>query len=440
MTSEAGKLSGTELKFYASPPFTTMRVVLRVKSNGAALTEHLDLRGGRSCWQAEMARFEPSDPIPREIVDVAIVGAGIMGAMLAERLSADGRRVALLDRRAPSHGSTGASTALVMWAADTPLTELARTIGSHAAAQRWRRVAQAVSSLDTRIKALGLSCGWRSRPELYLAGDVLDPTDLKQEAEARRAAGLRSVFLNAEEVASRYGIAPRPALLSEDCFEVDPVALTNGLLSAARARGVSVSYPADVIAIEERDDHVLLTTADGRALSARQVVLATGYEAARDYLPEAFSLSSSFAIATAPGLAPLWGDNALIWEAADPYLYCRTTTDGRVIVGGGDEEFVDPVRRDAMIPDKRRALEAAASRLIGGEKIVADCAWAATFGSSPDGHPAIGRAKGQQRLWIAQGFGGNGVTFASLGASLIEAELAGVPDPGGAGFSPYRFA
>ena len=35
----------------------------------------------------------------------------------------------------------------------------------------------------------------------------------------------------------------------------------------------------------------------------------------------------------------------MIWQSADPYLYLRTTTDGRVICGGEDEEFADEKAR-----------------------------------------------------------------------------------------------
>ena len=40
-------------------------------------------------------------------------------------------------------------------------------------------------------------------------------------------------------------------------------------------------------------------------------------------------------------VAPAWPDNALVWEASDPYLYMRATLDGRVIIGGADETDVE---------------------------------------------------------------------------------------------------
>ncbi len=79
-----------------------------------SLTPRLDLRGGRPCWRPTDADAGASDESADGVFDVAIVGAGIMGAMLAERLTRDGLSLAILDRRAPSLGATSASTALVM--------------------------------------------------------------------------------------------------------------------------------------------------------------------------------------------------------------------------------------------------------------------------------------------------------------------------------------
>lgn len=403
-----------------------------------ALTEQLDLRSGSVCWPEEAVDYV-SPAFPREPVDTAIVGAGIMGAMLAERLTGMGHSVALFDRRPPARGSTAASTALVMWSADTPLTTLAETHGPSQAARRWQRVHVAALELADRVKALGLSCGWAARPEIYLAGDVLDERGLIKEAEARQAAGLPSLFLDAETLGARFDLPPRPGLLCDHSFEVDPVALTTGLLDQAQSRGASLYFPADVVSVAEGPGGVRLTLADGNHVLARNAILATGYEAPRQFLPPAFTLGSSYVIATRPDSPPRWRERAMIWEASDPYLYARATADGRLIVGGADEEFADPVKRDAMLARKQRFLETHGAGLVGGAPLVADCAWSATFGGSPDGLPAIGRVRGFDNLWLTSGFGGNGVTFASLAASLVCAEMSGLPNPDLECFSPYRF-
>lgn len=405
-----------------------------------SLTPRLDLRGGQPCWTDADWPQVASDPLPSSVVDVAIVGAGIMGASLAARLAEGGVNVALLDRRTPGSGATAASTALVMWAADTPLLHLGQRLGPLEAARRWRRTHMAVRQLSETISREGLDCGWAPRPEVYLSGGLLGPDELLTEGGARQAAGLPSKFHEAGEIAERFGVRGRAALVSGDAYEVDPVALTHGLLAAARRRGATLSFPHEVTSFEEGAETVILHLEGGRRLKARQLVLATGYEFLAGQLPAGFTLGSSFAIATAPNTPPAWREHALLWEAASPYLYARATRDGRIIVGGEDEDYVDPQRRDRALPAKAKTLARKASAMFGGEAVEPACAWSATFGSSRDGLPAIGRRAGSERVWIAAGFGGNGVTFAALAASMIASQIAGTTDADAACFDPYRFS
>ncbi|MBR0553267.1 NAD(P)/FAD-dependent oxidoreductase [Stakelama marina] len=400
------------------------------------LTERHDLRTGSPVWGGH-AQPPPSDPLPDDIVDIAIVGAGVMGAMLAERLSERGRSVALVDRRPPAAGSTAASTALILWAMDVPLTHLAAEIGEREAARRWRRVFAAVERLREKLAALPIG-DTGERPAVYLAGSLLDADQLRGEAELRQKHGLPSAWLAAEAVGERFGIAPRAALVSRGCCRVDPVRLTLALLDRARRSGATVTWPCEATAIDQRDDHLALSCAGG-SLRARQVILASGYERATWFLPPAFSLLSSYAVATAPGTAPLWREDAMLWEAADPYLYARTDDEGRVIAGGCDEDFAAEGPRDAAIGAKGGQLSEMLGAVLGRDPVPVEHRWAAMFGSSPDGLPAIGRARNHDRLWLASGFGGNGVSFAALAAELIAAEMDGTPDPDAACFDPYRF-
>lgn len=403
------------------------------------LTEHRDLRGGSPLWTSCADIVPVSSPLPDREVEIAIVGAGVMGAMIADRLTAGGRNVLLLDRRPPGHGATAASTALVMWAADVPLSTLAGRIGEREAARRWRRVHQANRSLAERIDVEGIACGRADHPELYLAGSLLDPEALRTEAAIRERHGLPSSFITANEVADRFGIAPCDALLSDGSFGLDPVELTLALVHRARQGGASLHFPADVVGLVRDGRRTILSVDGGTEVAARTVILAPGYERARLFLPSDFAVSSSFAISAKPAGASPWREGALIWEASSPYFYARTTSDGLVVSGGEDEDFDDDLRRDALIGGKSGLL---LNRLeaLTGTSFDLDHAWSASFGSSPDGLPAIGQVEHDPNLWIAAGFGGNGVTFAALAADIVASALEDTPDPDAACFDPYRFA
>ena len=402
------------------------------------LTEHHDLRSGTPAWTDSGWTPPGPDLLPDTICDVAIIGSGVMGALVAERISAAGRSVVLLDRRPSGSGSTAASTAQVMWAIDVPMMHLADRIGEGEAARRWTRVYRAVRGLADRIDTLGVACGRADIPTVYLAGDVLDADGLKREAVLHAAHGLPSAYLDAEAVAARFGIAPRAAIVSSGGFSVDPVKLTHAMLDIARGRGALLCYPYNVTSIA-MDGGVMLTLEGGGTVEARHVVLAGGYERARMFLPPAFALLSTFVMATAPGVAPLWRENAMIWEASDPYLYVRATPDGRIMAGGGDEDFSNPAQRDALIERKAGEIAAGLETMLGGLAPGVERRWAAMFGSSPDGLPAIGRARNASHLWLSAGFGGNGIAFAALAGEILAAEFGGDGDADLACFDPYRF-
>ncbi|EJL33535.1 FAD-binding oxidoreductase [Novosphingobium sp. AP12] len=404
------------------------------------LSEHRDLRGGRPVWTGDRKDIPPSDPLPARC-DIAVIGAGIMGATIAERLSADGHQVLLVDRRPPAHGSTAASTAEVMWAMDVPLQELARSIGEDEAIRRWRRVHRAVQTYAERIDALGIDCGRIDRPTVYLAGKTLDADGLREEAALHRKAQLPTDFLDAPATAERFGIAPRAALVSTGGFEVDPVRLTLGLLEKARSRSAKAAFPRDVVGLSPGDEGVVLTFDDGATVAAGKVVFAGGYERAPLLLPPQFSLLSTFLMATVPGAAPLWKEGAMIWEASDPYLYLRACSEGRVIAGGEDEDVIDSLSRDGMLPAKAAAVAAKSAAVLGLDApLEEDRRWSATFGSSPDGLPAIGLAANMDHVWLTAGFGGNGIAFAALASEIVSAALQGERDPDAACFDPYRFS
>ncbi len=45
--------------------------------------------------------------------------------------------------------------------------------------------------------------------------------------------------------------------------------------------------------------------------------------------------------------------SALIWEASENYSYARSTPDGRIVMGGEDDDtIVEPEARDALMPVK----------------------------------------------------------------------------------------
>ena len=314
------------------------------------MARKLDLRSGLPVWFAYPAPSVPAGRLTRDVkTDVLVVGMGIWGAMMAEALTRDGHSVICIDRRGPLKGSTPATTALVQFEIDQPLTKLSRMIGRAAAEQAWRRSRLAVLNLRGRIAELEINCGLSGTQSLYLAGNALGPSELREEADARRQAGIGATYLTHEPLAEKFGIDRDAAILSHDNLALDPRKLTAGLLLNALARKARFYAPVEALAIEDSRDDVVVGTDRGPAITARHLVLATGYELTDIVPATAHRVISTWAIATSRQPRKIWPRAAFIWEASEPYLYTRATADGRVICGGEDEDFTDETRRDALI-------------------------------------------------------------------------------------------
>ncbi|MNU51156.1 Gamma-glutamylputrescine oxidoreductase [compost metagenome] len=396
----------------------------------AGLTRKRDLRSGRSLWADSAFLGVPVRPLKQAIsVDVAIVGAGISGALMAHELSQD-HEVAVLDRRPPMMGSTVASTALLQWEIDLPLTALAKQIGESAARRAYLRSRRAVDDLGRIVADEQIRCSFQDRKALYLAGDAYGRRALEAEAEARAAIGLDSRFLTAAELDDQFGVERTGAILGGGSASADPAQLAAGLLRRAAERGARIYSPVKVMQAASDPDGVTLLTDEGLAVRASAVVFCCGYERPEGVSAPDSDVISTWALASKPGAKlPAWLSETLVWEGADPYLYMRTSRDGRLIVGGEDEASATAHADPALMRGKRDRILAKVKQLLPKVEVEVDYVWAGAFGESATGLPHIAPVEGVDHAWAVMGFGGNGITYSVIASQVVAAALRGGKDP-----------
>ncbi len=367
-------------------------------------------------------------PLERDVsCDVAIIGAGITGALMAWHLAAAGIATVVLDRREAAHGSTAGSTALLQYEIDVPLHRLERRVGPARARRAYHGCLGAVRGLRSLVKELRLDCGFESKGSILLARNRGHVPALHAEFLARRAAGLDVAWWPRRELARR-GSLPQPAAIFSapgTAAQVDAYAMAYGLLDAARRRGAAVHDHTTVTRRTHTTRRVELLTDRGARVRAKWLVVASGYEADQ-FLPQRVTaLHSTYALASEPVTAfPGWPAGLpVIWETGDPYLYLRTTHDGRIILGGYDEPFRDPRARDALLARKVAALRRRFHQMFPRIPLDVATAWAGTFGTTADGLPFIGEHPSAPRTWFALGYGGNGITYSLLAAELFRDRL-----------------
>jgi len=395
------------------------------------LTRKRNLRTGNAVWTAYRRARVAVSPLKHSTrADVVVVGAGITGALVSQALTECGIRPLILDRRDGARlGSTAASTALLQFELDNPLVKLSAQIGRRPAEQIWMCSHAAVNSLRTQTNRLGIAAHMQTRPSLYLAGNELNAAGLRSEVRARQRLGLPSEFLARKALRRHFEVDRSAAILSHGNAEADPVALAAGFMNWALRRGARFHAPHEVTDIHVSRAGIALMTHGGVEVNARRVVLCTGYEFPKIVPAQGNRIISTWAIATHPQPHRIWPQRALIWEASNPYLYLRTTQDDRVICGGEDEEYSGEARRDAQTKAKIARLESKLNRLFPQIAARAHFSWTACFGASENGSPTIGEIPGYRHCYAALGYGGNGITFSMLAASLLSNAIRGKRDP-----------
>ena len=168
----------------------------------------------------------------------------------------------------------------------------------------------------------------------------------------------------------------------------------------------------------------------GARLRAQWVVVAAGYES-QAFLPQRVAINrSSYAFVSEPlRLQPEFA-RCIGWETARPYLYLRSTDDGRLIVGGEDDRIDIAARRDWRIPRKVEKLLRKLRKRMPDLQPAVGFAWAGTFAETADGLPYFGaHPQLDPRVLFAMAYGGNGITYSAIGAHILANAVRGESHP-----------
>ena len=392
----------------------------------------MDLKSGYPFWAVKNGLMHAFPALRQDHqCDVAVIGGGITGALIADRLSRHGHQVAVLEQRDVAWGSTAASTALLQYEIDTHLVDLAKRYGEAQAVLAYRACSDAVVDLEQMASPFP-DADFAAQDSLYCASTRWQQRAVRREFELRDKQHFDVEWIDGRALEQDYGIDAAGAILTRPAARVDPYRLAYRLLMRLKRRGSQVFDRCTITGIEPSARGVTLRSQDGATVKARHVVMAAGY-ASQQWLPKKVAkLRSSYAFITDPMDADALGylADTLVWESARPYLYLRSTGDGRLLVGGEDDAIDIPSRRDRRVASKQATLQKKLARLLPGMEVRPAFAWAGTFAETDDGLPFFGphEALGP-RVQFAMAYGGNGITYSMIGASLLQARIEGRKHP-----------
>jgi glycine/D-amino acid oxidase-like deaminating enzyme len=388
----------------------------------------MKLRSSNAFWLLKNGLINTYPSLQENIsCDILVIGGGITGALISFKLSDEGYETTLIDKDDVAFGSTAATTAMLQYELDKPLYTLTKEIGPGPAADIYRAGVEAIRSLEQLIADLKVDCGFRTRDSIYVARTGADVKWLMKEFEARRDSGLDVEWLRAGDLMDKYQANGKGAIRSAVGASVDAYRLSHALLAHAVAHnGLQVFDHTAQVDVQYADGGTTSTTDGGFTIRAKWIVYATGYETQSFFKEKIVDLVSTYVCISEPlDQVPESLSEAIFWTTDKPYLYMRSTPEGRVLVGGADEPFKDAGKRDKLIEEKEHILLRLFHKVMPDLKLVPDFSWAGTFGVTPDTLPYIGPHKDFPKSLFVLGYGGNGIIFSVLAMNVISDAIAG---------------
>lgn len=396
----------------------------------------MNLKSGMPFWLIKDGLPFTFPKLDKDIeTEIVIIGAGISGALVRYYLLNAGVQCTMIDARTIGLGSTSASTSLLQYEIDTPLYKLIDMIGKEAAERAYQLCDYAIDELEKIAKKLKMH-EFERKKSLYYAAYKKDVPMLEKEFEARKEAGFNVQLLNEKQIYHQFGFKAPLAILSNQGAQTNAYALTHRLLQFKLGKHQDIYDRTPIVAIDTKKEGVLLKTETGFTIKAKKVIYATGYEIVEFIDKKIVDLKSTYAVVSEQyNEKKFWKDEVLIWNTADPYLYMRTTPDGRVLVGGRDEDFHNAAKRNKLIDKKTEQLTKDINTLFPDLHFKPEFSWTGTFGSTKDGLPYIGTYDKLPNSYFALGFGGNGITFSLIAAEIITDLILGKKNKDAAIFS-----
>ncbi len=345
----------------------------------------------------------------KETYDVAIVGAGIVGAACADAFAERGMRVAIVDGAVVGSGATAAGMGHIVVMDDSE-AQFALTNYSQ---RLWQQLRPELPA-DVEYEQTGT---------IWVAADEEEMAEVLRKRDYYQRRGVAVEVLNAEQLNSaephlRDGLVG--GLLVPGDAVLYPPCAARFLISRAQQRGAKLKLGAPVAQISDKAVRV----ADGQEIEAQIIVNAAGANAAELTPGIEIKKRKGHLVITDryPGfvkhqlveLGYLKSAHSVTSDSVAFNVQPRKT--GQILIGssrqyGADHKEVDQFMLTNMI---RRAQE----YMPGIGQMSAIRVWTGFRAATPDKLPLIGPYVGHKSLFLATGHEGLGITT-SLGTARI---------------------
>ncbi len=349
-------------------------------------------------------------PAADALFDVLIVGAGITGITTALALTQGGLRCAVLEARNVGFGTTGGTTAHLNTVLDFGYDRVAKNFGVEAARTLASGLTRAMGMITTNVAQHAPDCGHSVVPSYTFSATDKENEALQDLMDATRAAGIPTEEVATLPIARTF----KSVMRVPNQAQFHPGRYVHGLAKAYTALGGTLLERCRVTGVEEGD--VITATTDQGVIRAKKLIYATHIPPGVNVLHFRCAPYRSYVLSVKLSDEAKYPD-ALVYDMEEPYHYYRTQhIDGQpyLIVGGEDHKTGHEENTDARL----RALEAHVRTHFPVAEVTH--AWSSQYFEPTDGLPYIGGLPGGgENMFVATGFGGNGMMLGTLAAIAL---------------------
>lgn len=350
--------------------------------------------------------------------EIAIIGGGVLGLLLMDRLARNGHKVALLDGFRIAAGNTSQMGGIVTRALDPMYTDLQRKLGRESV----KRLSEISRSGQLDIQALARqipsSTVYKDQQSFFVSYRHHDPT-LRSEWNV-----LRTVDDNLKFVSGKAASAILPQVKEAIVFDnegtLDIRRFLIGLMEPFRgATHMHIFEDSQVESVDTVGSKVHVRTSDGVIIADKAIITSLlPIDRQSHSAPLLNPLRVYACSATVPDNVAMPKGNMFDTEA--PLNFYRPIGEREILFGGGDSPTVEAVGGDEKLP--------LLHKLFPGSEI--NRHWTGIINETPDGLPYFDRLPAApDRVVVASGLGGTGLVFSGIGRSIVPILLEGKEHP-----------
>lgn len=382
----------------------------------------------QSIWQVDIENYEPVNGWEKDMVyDVLIVGGGITGLTTALLLQKEGKNCILAEAHNLGFGTTGGSSAHLNTILDSTYDEIEKNFGKENARCVATDTREAMDLIEGLVNTHNIKCDFAYKTAYLLANTDEENSSLEKINEASKRAG---IMVN-EATSVPLPLPYTKALRFEFQAQFHPVKYLHGLARAFEENGGVILQNCYVNSVEYNQQFTADTSLGN--IRSSLIVYATHIPPGLNIMHMRCAPYRSYVAAfrLKSGAYP----DALAYDMQDPYHYFRThNIDGEdfLIVGGFDHKTGHNNNTEYVFTE----LEAYVRQYYDVDTAVYK--WSSQYYIPADGLPYIGLMPGEDKIYVATGFNGNGLILGTLAAKLICTLIFGKEHYGQSLYNPSR--